>query len=61
MTAEVVKALHDSIKNFGIYVIAGETRENITKIVRFLLVVCAKLSEINDLPSKFKLYVIEGF
>ena len=61
MTTEVLQELHDSINNFGRSSISGEAGKNITTIVKFLLVVCAKLAEVNDLPSKAKLYVLEVF
>ena len=53
-TKKVVQALHDSIKNFGRSGIAGELGETTTIIVNLLLVVCAKLSDISNLPPKAK-------
>ena len=61
MTTEVVKALYDSINKFGSSVIESELGENITTIVKVLLVVCTKLSDIYNLPSKSKFHVLVFF
>ena len=50
MKTGVVQALHDSIKNFVRYDVSGEPCNNITTLVKFLLIFCAKLSEIKYLP-----------
>ena len=61
MKTEDVQALHDSIKNFGRSGVAGEPVKTITTTVKLLIIFCAKLSEINNLTSKAKLYMLEGF
>ena len=61
MTKKVVQALHDCIENFGIFGIVGEPGKNITTIVKFFLVVFSNLDEIDNLPSKAKLHMIEVF
>ena len=61
ITTEVVQALRDFIEIFVKSGVEGEMDKNITTIVNFLLVVFAKLADINDLPSKAKLHVLECF
>ena len=56
-----MKALHNTIDNFGKSGVACELSESITAIFRFLLFVCAKLPEIKDLPYNSNLHVFEGF
>ena len=56
-----MQALHESVKKFERSGVSGEMGENITTIVKLLLVVCANIDDINNLPSKAKLNVLKGF
>lgn len=62
MTREVVSSLQLHIENFGKTGIAGYgCGENVTVIVKNILVVAGSLAEIGQLPSKATEWVLQGF
>ena len=61
MTKKVVQELHDYFDKFGRSGVVGVLGENITTIVNFLIIVCTKLAEINNLTYKSKFHVLGCF